>query len=317
MCIILCKSTIFFLNLPKIKEPFVKNSANQSKNKRPYRPVQGGRYHQKPKMVVGGGVRRSLRLPFDPERSGGDWIDWAYRHRVGVLVSVVCYFLLAISFVTCKFAMDKKTQEVIEIQIESDILEQMQELERKQEMLKQMHTPSGQVRNDIADNRSESDRAIRQSVSDAERELYDDVQRLQDDLAAGSKAYEESLRQIDRDAQELYDQKRGNVRAEQGDRNVDKMARGNVAASFDLEGRTATYIHIPAYKCRGGGVVVVNISVNRSGKVVAAKVESALSTSDKCLEQEAVSSAMKSRFSSSTTAPTTQKGTLTYTFVAQ
>ncbi len=110
---------------------------------------------------------------------------------------------------------------------------------------------------------------------------------------------------------------KSNIKSQEGKENQDAFVSGNVAASFILAGRTAVYIDIPAYKCQGGGRVVVNISVNRNGRVVAASVDRATSTSDKCILDEAVNSAKACRFSTSSTALDPQRGTITYTFVAQ
>ncbi len=265
------------------------------------------------------GPRRiPLRLPFDPQRPKGDWVDWAYRHRFGVLISVFCYFTLAVSFLACRFEMNPTRVEIIEIQLENEQEKLIEQLQQKQQEIQQIKTHTGQMRNEIADNRSTSETAMRRPDTPAAQELYDDVKRLQDDLAQGVRDYQESVEAIEQAARQMEQQRQAsNVQAQAGPRDVDKMARGNVAATFDLEGRTARYIHIPAYKCRGGGVVVVNIAVNRDGEVTGARVESGLSTSDRCLEQEAVNSAKRSRFNVSYDSPVTQRGTLTYTFVAQ
>lgn len=87
---------------------------------------------------------------------------------------------------------------------------------------------------------------------------------------------------------------------------------------YNLEGRTATYMPIPIYKCQGAGKIVLTIEVNRKGTVEKARViADQSSTSDPCLLQTAVNTASISRFNSNLKAPKTQVGTLTYHFVAQ
>ena len=91
--------------------------------------------------------------------------------------------------------------------------------------------------------------------------------------------------------------------------------QGNVTVSYDLAGRTATYLHVPAYQCREGGTVIVGITVNRNGEVTGAEVEKA-SPGD-CIAERAVQAARASTFNADAGAPDRQRGTITYVFVAQ
>jgi hypothetical protein len=61
----------------------------------------------------------------------------------------------------------------------------------------------------------------------------------------------------------------------------------------------------------------VVIAVNNRGDVVNAKVSDELSSTDACLRNYAIRAARLSKFSSSTTAPSRQMGTITYAFIAQ
>jgi len=94
--------------------------------------------------------------------------------------------------------------------------------------------------------------------------------------------------------------------------------QGPTRIYYDLEGRNHTYLPIPIYKCPGSGKVVLLIRVNQRGIVEAATIIGAESTtSDPCLSETAVASALVSRFNSDLKAPKLQTGTLTYHFVAQ
>jgi hypothetical protein len=87
---------------------------------------------------------------------------------------------------------------------------------------------------------------------------------------------------------------------------------------YNLPGRTHTYLPIPIYKCEGAGKAVLSIEVNPKGIVIIAKIiESESSTSNPCLIETAVNSALASRFNPDINAQKTQTGTLTYLFVAQ
>ena len=87
--------------------------------------------------------------------------------------------------------------------------------------------------------------------------------------------------------------------------------------SWSLDGRKATHLPIPAYRCVGAGEVTVIITVNNQGTVVDAKIDDGASSKDGCLRSFATRAARLSKFNASTTAPSRQMGTITYLFVAQ
>jgi len=71
----------------------------------------------------------------------------------------------------------------------------------------------------------------------------------------------------------------------------------------------------PQYKCNEEGTVVVEISVDKSGKVVEAKPGVRGTTNmAKCLVDIAQSAALQTKFDPSNTAPERQIGTITYNF---
>jgi len=100
-----------------------------------------------------------------------------------------------------------------------------------------------------------------------------------------------------------------------------KMAadyQGPTRIYYDLSGRIHTYLPIPIYKCRGSGKVVLTILVNQKGSVISASIRTAESTtSDPCLTETAIKTALISRFNADIKSPKEQPGTLTYHFVAQ
>lgn len=93
---------------------------------------------------------------------------------------------------------------------------------------------------------------------------------------------------------------------------------GKVTGEVDVPGREIRYLHIPGYKCIGGGVVVLNILVDREGNVVEAVIDPARSSfSGDCIPSEATGSALKSKFFKKSAAPKRTAGTITYRFVPQ
>lgn len=90
--------------------------------------------------------------------------------------------------------------------------------------------------------------------------------------------------------------------------------------SYYLKDRTEGVIGLnnPIYVCQGGGVVVVNISVNRFGEVVSVSINSSkTNTRDKCLHEAAKDAALTSTFNEDGNALNKQSGTITYNFIGQ
>jgi hypothetical protein len=100
-----------------------------------------------------------------------------------------------------------------------------------------------------------------------------------------------------------------------------KMAsnyRGPTRIYYDLKGRTHAYLPIPIYLCQGSGKVTLAIEVNQQGDVEKTQIIiSQSTTSDPCLIETAVKTALLSRFNPDIGSPKIQKGTLSYEFVAQ
>ena len=74
---------------------------------------------------------------------------------------------------------------------------------------------------------------------------------------------------------------------------------------------------IPVYLAQGGGEVVVDILVNRSGEVLSANPRSNANINDPTILAYAKQAAEKTLFNTDNAAPDKEHGTITYLFVAQ
>jgi len=91
---------------------------------------------------------------------------------------------------------------------------------------------------------------------------------------------------------------------------------GDKGISYDLQGRGFQVLPSPKYDYQGEGRVVVEVSVDRSGKVIQATSGTRGSTTlDEYLLREAKDAAMAARFEAKPDAPVIQKGTITYNFI--
>ena len=127
-------------------------------------------------------------------------------------------------------------------------------------------------------------------------------------MRANREAYEQGLAE-----ERAIRERRGK---EDGAERQDRKVKGRVTVSFSITDpvRTSRYLEVPAYLCEGGGDVVVEITVNRAGEVVNARVQSG---GDECMRESALRAARVSRFNIDQSAPARQQGTITYIFIPQ
>lgn len=98
-------------------------------------------------------------------------------------------------------------------------------------------------------------------------------------------------------------------------KNVIYSGKSNI--HYFLENRHHVTLPIPVYLAKGGGTIIVDIQVDRSGKVVKAEARPAKNINDPMLPSYAMQAAELTVFNSESKAAAIQKGTITYKFVAQ
>ena len=140
-------------------------------------------------------------------------------------------------------------------------------------------------------------------------ELYREAERLAQDLKDGQHRPQEDPDAFASAAPEKADTKEPEQET--------RPYSGPSVLSWSLDGRRATHLPIPAYRCYGAGEITVVITVNNRGDVINAKVDEKVSSADGCLRSYAVRAARLSKFSSDPAAPARQMGTITYAFIAQ
>ncbi len=201
------------------------------------------------------------------------------------------------------FVLDFSKQEEIEKREKEEVM--MKDLsERLEEMIAAAQNNSAPIRNIAVDagGQLKDDRG-----TDADQ-LYKDAEKLAKDLKNGQKdGIEEDARN---ETVEMQHQNKP-------DQSKQKAYSGPSVVSYTLDGRKASHLKIPAYRCYGAGDVTVIITVNPQGTVLAAKVMDEISSADECLRNFAVRAARLSKFSASPTAPAKQTGEILYRFIAQ
>ena len=190
-----------------------------------------------------------------------------------------------------------------------------QEEKEKEEAQEELHRSAmEQLENLIAAARTQPVRNVtvnRSQLKDDRNtdadQLYRDAERLAQDLRDGQNRRIEDPEDFVQDPIEKPSKPEPKKQA----------YSGPSVLSWSLDGRRATHLPIPAYRCIGAGEVTVIITVNNQGTVVDAKIDDSASSKDGCLRSFATRAARLSKFNASTTAPARQLGTITYAFIAQ
>lgn len=197
------------------------------------------------------------------------------------------------------FVLDFSKQEEIEKQQEQ--AEFQEDISRRIDDIIAKANRDNPVRNVAVSSELRDDR---HSAAEA-KAIMGDADRLARELKAGYKS------DIEEDAREEVVEYKQEKSAEKHEYS------GPSVLSWTLEGRKASHLPIPAYRCYGAGTVSVAIAVDQQGKVVNAKVNDSASAEDKCLRDFAIRTARLSRFNRDMSAPVRQAGEIVYSFIAQ
>ena len=196
------------------------------------------------------------------------------------------------------FVMDFTAQEEVE-----RLQQRIRMQERVEAQLEQMLSDQGvPVRNVTVDQSTLKD----DRGTNAE-ELYKEAERLAKELQEGQHKADDTPDSFAAVQEEKKEKKKEEA----------KPYSGPSVLSWSLDGRRASRLPIPAYRCYGAGEITVIITVNNRGDVVNAKVDDSTSSTDGCLRTFAIRAARLSKFSASPEAPARQMGTITYAFIAQ
>lgn len=231
--------------------------------------------------------------------------------KAGLYITIIFHLVVIIVLLAYQIDSTLKREEsfVLDFSKQEEIEQRQKEEAFKEDISKRLDEL-------IAAARSSSD-PIRNIAVDAGSTLKDDRNTDADQLYKDA----ERLAQELRDGQQLEDAREETVELKPEKKKTDdskkKEYSGPSVLSYNLDGRKASHLKIPAYRCYGSGDVTVIITVNNAGQVVGAKVLDAVSSSDQCLRNFAVRAARLSRFSASTTAPPNQTGEILYRFIAQ
>ena len=284
--------------------------ANSQPEQTPRRPEGSQRQPTEPR-------HRRMRLPFEPRKS--DPGEWSYDHRKGILITLILYMVLGIAFLWGKIDLSgSKGESMIIIDFPDEEEQLTPEEIALLRQLQAQYDDFNDVRN-MASNRNseELNSQLRDAKGTDASEIYDAAQQAQEQLRASREANEAALAALQRSEQQNPANDNNNAGSNTEGQTGRVKGRVTVEYSFVDPVRNDVKLVVPAYKCEGGGEVVVDAVLDDNGVVVAATVNRSLSSSDRGMQENAVGADRSSKFNVDSSAPSRHRGTISYIFIPQ
>ena len=258
--------------------------------------------------------RRSVDLGSTRKETLGEWL---YTHRIGLIVVLATFIVGGIWLATARYSFTlPPTEYLIEFVEEVPSEAEVEELKRKRDQLQEEIDRRLQevqkVKNLQSNDASETSGS--QSKLSHDSQTQEMMDKIASDMAANRKEFESGMREVNAMGKGGEGEGAG---ADKGNGEKGKFSGAvTVAYNFSDPVRHHRDLYVPAYRSKGGGVVVVDVWLDRNGKVTQARIAS---STNKELNEQALDAARhrKTLFKIDDTAPTSHRGTITYTFVAQ
>ena len=230
--------------------------------------------------------------------------------KAGLYITAIVHLAVIIILLLCQigYSVQRENSFVLDFtkQEEQEKIEKQEELSRN--ALAQLESMLSVARSQPVRNVTVNRSQLKDDRNTDADQLYRDAERLAQDLKDGQHRQQDDPKDYVQDP----------VTPPSGPKpRKQETYSGPSVLSWSLDGRKATHLPIPAYRCIGAGEVTVIITVNNQGTVVDAKVDDGSSSGDGCLRSFATRAARLSKFNASSTAPARQMGTITYLFIAQ
>ena len=243
--------------------------------------------------------------------------EWLFSHRVGLLVVVAVFLVSGVVLATARYNVELRPVEyIIELVDEAPTAEEVEELKKKrdklQEDINRRMAAIEKVKNLQSNDAAEAAGSVEQMQYDSDMQQMRD--KVASDMAENRGDYEKGMREVKGIGKGGSGGGSGGTKGS-GDKG---KFSGAVTISYRFEDPVRHHrdLYVPAYRAKEGGVVVVDVWLDRNGTVTAARINSSTNPS---LNDQALSAARHHRtlFKSDGSAPTSHRGTKTYTFVAQ
>jgi hypothetical protein len=239
-----------------------------------------------------------------------------YRKNVyGVMGTLIFHILLVTGFLIAELNLNVKPEKEEAILLDFTVPEEKEKIpETEQEKNPEVNMASDHSY------RSQQSQGSNRGVNDAVKKdkFFDDSYRR--DIETAKKLAADVNKQLSKKIQVAEKFVMPEETTEDGQdpdsvKNVIYSGKSNI--HYFLENRYHLRLPIPVYLAKGGGIITVDIQVERSGKVVKATARPTNDMRDPMLPVYATQAAERTVFNSDSKAPAIQKGTITYKFVAQ
>lgn len=236
-----------------------------------------------------------------------------YRQNIyGVMGTLIFHILLFGFFLLTNIDVKKKIEEeqlIIEFPAE---IEDIKEI--KEDVLKENNNSPDHLTN-LASNRLS---AKTQATSSANDKFFDS--NYQDELKEAQNLVANVNKQLAKEKVKIEDIKMPVQTVEEGKnpdsvKNVIYTGESNIV--YYLENRYHTSLPIPIYLSQGGGKIIVDIVVDKSGNVIKATPRNDSKIKDEMTYLYAKVAAERTKFNADQSAPAQQKGTILYNFKSQ
>ena len=238
------------------------------------------------------------------------------RNIYGVMGTLVFHILVILFFLLADVDMKGSTKEEALLIEFPDVLPELEEQIEKQKTESSDEIPVNNSESSNRTNAASNQLASTNTTTSAE-EFFDN--EYLKEIEAAKRLSSDVSSQLSKEIVDINDIKMPVETTEGMEpdsiKNVIYVGESNIV--YYLENRYHISLPIPVYLSQGGGKVIVDITVNKQGKVIDAMPQKNKSINDEQTFLYAKTAALRTVFNSDPTAPKAQKGTIHYTFIAQ
>ena len=243
--------------------------------------------------------------------------SWTYEHLHAILATIIFHLLLAIIFMVTKVrALPEKNDQPVLITFEQSPppVPENQEKENlvpDEELKKMLHNvPVNEAM------KKDENIDINKYIDNVKEEMIKEGKLGKDNYIDEQHRLEAEMEKELSRPLPLKEEEKAGDSLSKAELEAAKYA-GPTRVKYYLPNRYARNLVIPIYKCEDAGMVVLNIVVNREGRVISVTVDNDKSTPGTCMRETALRAARRSLFNTDPDAPEKQEGTITFYFVPQ
>jgi len=238
-----------------------------------------------------------------------------YKENIyGVMGTLIFHILVVTGFWVSELKRSIKTEkeEVI-------LMDMLAPPPVEQEEIKETNKSQDQTNQDSKSSRQDLNMGTNHGVNDALKKdkFFDDSYKR--DIENAEKMVDKVNKQLSKKVPQTTQYAMPEVVTDGQDRDSIKntIYSGKSNIHYYLENRFHVRLPIPVFLAKSGGLITIDIQVDRSGRVTRAEARSAGNINDPMLPVYATQAAERTVFNADSKAPAIQRGTITYRFVAQ